>query len=294
VTSLDGVLAACRLVHYAALVLVFGSAVFLCLLAPPAVAMALGRSLRLPVRLGLLLVVATTWLWLPLEAAEIADSWNGATDPDTLSAVLSGTDFGQVWLDRAFLAAVLLSLAAGWPRRPGATGLAAGLLLASLSLISHAAMQGGPMGWLHRLNHAVHVLCGGFWIGALVPFILSLRLLRDLDLRPEAAQALRRFSSAGHVAVAAVLASGVVNIDLVLGRWPTDWSSPYQALLAAKIGAVLAMVALAVANRYLLVPRIGRSNGRAILAIRSGAVAEILLGTTVLALVAVFGLFDPA
>jgi putative copper resistance protein D len=294
VTSLDGALAVCRLAHYAALVFVFGTAVFVRGLAAPGLAAPIGFALRVPVRLGLLLAAATTWLWLPLEAGEIGGGWGGATDPGTLSAVLFDTGFGQAWLCRAVLSVALLILAAAWPRRMGAVALAAGLLLASLSLTGHAAMQDGTAGLLHRLNHAVHLLTGGFWLGALVPFVLCLPMLRDPALRCDVVQALRRFSTAGHVAVAAVLASGVGNVVLVLGRWPTDWSSPYQALLAAKIAAVLAMAGLAVANRYVFVPRIGRSNGAAVLAIRNGAVAEILLGVAVLALVAVFGLLDPA
>ena len=103
-----------------------------------------------------------------------------------------------------------------------------------------------------------------------------------------------RFSTAGHAAVAAVLAGGIVNFALVLGCWPTDWSSLYQALLACKIALVLAMTGLAVVNRYIFVPRIGQSNGTAVRAVRTGAIAEILLGAAVLALVATFGLLDPA
>lgn len=293
-TWLDGALAACRLAHYAALVLVLGTAVFLRWLAAPALAVPIGRALRIPVRLSLLLAAATTWLWLPLQAAEIGGGWGGAADPGTLSAVLFNTSFGQAWLCRAVLAVPLLILAAAWPRRMGAAAVAAGLLLASLGLAGHAAMQDGAAGLLHRLNHAVHLLAGGVWLGALVPFLLCLPRLRDPALRCDAIRALRRFSTAGHVAVAAVLASGIGNVAWVLGRWPTDWSSPYQALLAAKIAAVLAMAGLAVANRYVFVPRIGRPDGAAIRAIRIGAVAEILLGAAVLALVAVFGLLDPA
>lgn len=293
-TWLDGALAACRLSHYAALVLVFGTAVFLRGLAAPVLAEPIGRALRIPVRLGLVLAAATTWLWLPLQAAEIGGGWDGAADPGTLSAVLLDTGFGHAWLCRAVLSVALPVLAIAWPRRIGTAALAAGLLLASLALAGHAAMQNGAAGLLHRLNHAVHLIAGGFWLGALVPFALCLPRLRDPDLRRDAIQALRRFSTAGHVAVAAVLASGIVNIALVLGRWPTDWSSPYQALLACKIALVLAMTGLAVTNRYVFVPRIGRSNGVAVRLVRTGAIAEILLGAAVLALVATFGLLDPA
>src|SRR5262249_29402031 len=153
--------------------------------------------------------------------------WDGATDPATLAAVLFDTGFGQAWLCRAVLALALPVLAVAWPRRIGAAASATGLLLASLALAGHAAMQNGVAGLLHRLHHAVPPLAGGFWLGALVPFLLCLPRLRDPELRRDAIQALRRFSGIGHIAVAAVLATGAVNAALVLGRFPTDWSSPY-------------------------------------------------------------------
>jgi putative copper resistance protein D len=291
VSWLDGALAACRLLHYSALVFVFGTLVFIRFLAPPALGAIIARPFRTPLAAGIVLAAVTTWLWLPLQAAEIGGGWDGATDPDTLCAVLFDTGFGHVWLGRAALSLLLLLQIRG--RRSGRVALTAGALLASLSLIGHAAMQAGLPGLLHRLNQATHLLAGGFWLGALVPFVRCLPKLRVPDLRAEAIQALQRFSAVGHVAVAAVLASGVVNVVLVLGGWPTDWSSPYQALLAGKILAVLAMTGLAIANRYILVPRIRRSNGSAVRRIRDGAVAEIVLGLGVLALVAVFGLLDP-
>src|SRR5882762_401630 len=80
---------------------------------------------------------------------------------------------------------------------------------------------------------------------------------------------------------------------LVLQRLPTDWSSRYQLLLAAKIALVLGMAGLGIVNRYVFVPRIGKSPARAIDAIKSGSIAEIALGLFVLALVAVFGVLEP-
>jgi putative copper resistance protein D len=80
---------------------------------------------------------------------------------------------------------------------------------------------------------------------------------------------------------------------LVLRRWPTDWSSPYQAMLAIKIGLVATMTALATVNRYLFVPRVGEERARAITDIRRGTIAEIALGLAVVGLVAVFGMLDP-
>ena len=93
--------------------------------------------------------------------------------------------------------------------------------------------------------------------------------------------------------VALVVVSGIFNTALTLGRPPTDWSSPYQALLGVKIIFVAAMIALAIANRYGFVPNLTGDGAGALAAIRRGAIAEIALGAIVVSLVAVFGMLDP-
>ena len=105
---------------------------------------------------------------------------------------------------------------------------------------------------------------------------------------------MRRFSSAGHGAVAIVIATGVLNSMLVLGKWPIDWSSPYQAMLAAKVALVAVMTSLAVFNRYVLVPRMADSRAESVAALRISTIAEIILGIVVVGLVSVFGLLEPA
>lgn len=70
--------------------------------------------------------------------------------------------------------------------------------------------------------------------------------------------ALRRFSMAGHLAVALVIATGAANTALILGKLPVNQTSPYQLLLAAKIILVFAMSAIALINRYVFVPQLVR------------------------------------
>ncbi len=80
---------------------------------------------------------------------------------------------------------------------------------------------------------------------------------------------------------------------LVLGRWPTDFTSTYQMLLVAKIAFVAGMTGLALMNRYIFVPRTLTQPDRAIIQIRNGTYAELALGAGVLALVAFLGILDP-
>lgn len=291
----DAALAGCRFLHFASAMLLWGAFAFLRTLVPADLAASIGRRLRWLWIVAAAIAVATIAAALPLEAAMISDGWSDAFDPATLQAVLFETTVGHAWLGQAF--AVLLLLAAfvaPGRMRMGAVALAAGLATASAALTGHAVMQAGWEGIAHRLNDACHILAGGAWLGALVPLILVLRAFDRPESRRRAGTALRKFSFAGHFAVSVVLVSGVVNTMLVLGRWPTQWSSPYQAMLAAKIMLVAVMTGLAIVNRYHFVPRLADHHDEGMRAIRLVTIAEILLGVVVVGLVAVFGMLEPA
>lgn len=291
----DAALAVERAVHNTATLLCWGCFAYLTTLVPHQLAVAIGTRLRGFRLTAVVLAVGTTMAALPLEAADIGDGWSATIDWPTTRAVLFETSVGQAWQIQAVLALLLAATLAvpAW-MQARATAVASGLLLASLALTGHAAMHEGSLGVLHRLNDAVHVLAGGAWLGSLLPLLLILRSI-DRPLRQaEAALALRRFSTAGHVAVAAVVATGVANTRLVLGRWPTDLASPYQAFLAAKIALVFVMTTLALANRYIVVPRMKRDPISSARALQAATIAEIALGFGVVGLVSIFGLLEPA
>ncbi len=175
----------------------------------------------------------------------------------------------------------------------GTIAILSGLTLASLALVGHAAMQTGVEGVLHRANHAVHLLTAGAWLGGLIPFVFCRDAYAANHLRADAVSAMTRFSFTGHFVVAAVVATGIVNIALISGRAPLPPLTPYRALLDIKIGLVAIMIGLAVFNRYALTPRLG-SDAAALAALRATSIAEVALGTAAVALVSVFGLLDPA
>lgn len=287
-------LALCRLCFYAGVIATYGVSAFTTCLTPKRLGRQLALASARPINAAALLALGSTIAWLPLEAATIIGQWPAALDGGTLSVLLFGTAIGSVWLVWLALA---LALAASllWRSLDGARTVLAALLLASLALGGHAAMDGDTTrGVIHILNHAIHLLSGGFWLGSLLMLPACLARLRDPGESKDAATTLRRFSRAGHVAVALVIASGVVNTSLVLGRWPLDPGSPYQMLLAAKIVLVAGMTGLALVNRYVFVPDIRKQPDRAIARIRASTYAELALGAGVLILVAFFGLLDPA
>ena len=284
----------CRLLHFAATMLLFGASGFLWALAPAGLAHELAGPVRRMAGGAIVVAAVTAFAWLALEAGEMGEGWSDSVNPETLSAVAFETAFGQVWLWRMGLALILvIALATGRSDRWAFVVPAAALLLASLGLVGHAAMQSGLIGALHRLNHGVHLLCAGAWLGSLPPLIFCLMRYGDPRLRSEIGLTLRRFSGLGHFVAALVVLTGIVNTAWTLGAWPVDFSSPYQMLLAMKIAIVAAMLVMALVNRYILTPRIKGQTGAALRAIAINSVAEIGLGIAALALVSIFGTLAP-
>jgi putative copper resistance protein D len=284
----------CRFLHDSALLSLWGAAAFIASLLPrPLVVETLRRLGIFPVTAALI-VLLTTIAMLPLEAAMLGDGWSDGLNVSTLQAVLLDSPVGTtLQVQMAAGVMLLLSFFAERERRISAVAAFAALGIGALALTGHASMDGGWRLGAHRVNDTVHLLSGGAWLGALIPFLTVLRLAGDPEMHGPAQVALRRFSLAGHVAVALVLVTGLINTGLVLGRWPTDWSSPYQLLLSIKIATVCAMVGLATINRYVFVPAISDHSAAAVRAIRIASLGEILLAFAAIGLVAVFGMVDP-
>ncbi|TCS05220.1 MULTISPECIES: copper homeostasis membrane protein CopD [unclassified Rhizobium] len=283
----------CRFVFDGAALFLWGSAVYLWLLVPRGLSSHIAAKLRRAHAVAVVLAVIATAALLPVRSAMLGNGWADGLDAETTIAVLTGTSIGTAWAWQAALSAVLLAVT--WMpvrRKMAATAIISGLLLCGLALTGHAAMNDGGLGLLHRANDMVHVLAGGAWIGALAPVALVLSRLGDRTEGAEALMALIRFSRAGHVAVALVILSGLTNSLLITGGLPLDWSVPYQRLLSLKICLVAIMVLMAIFNRYELVPRIGRSP-TADRALAAGTVAEMIVATGIIALVAWLGTLEP-
>lgn len=284
-------LVVCRFAHFAATMLLFGASAFMSALAPAGMVRELAAPARRMIIAALVVAALSALTWLALEAAQMGDGWADMINPDVLGAVAFDTAFGRVWLWRlALLPLLAAGLAFGRRDHFGMIALIAAPLLASLGLVGHAAMQAGAAGAAQRLNQAVHLLAAGAWLGSLPPLVLCLRRGEgNARHRADVATTLRRYSGVGEIAVALLVASGLVNTALTLGGWPIDFSSPYQTLLAAKIAIVAAMIVIALINRYVLTPRIATRSR----ALTIACLAEIALGLIALALVSVFAILAP-
>jgi putative copper resistance protein D len=284
---------ACRFVFDGAVLFLWGSAAYLWLLVPKGLSGSIWSQLAAWRIAAVVLAVLATLVALPVRCAMLGSGWADGLDGDVMTSVLTATSVGTAWVWQAVFAAVLLVVTLlPLRRKVAATAVVSALLLCGLSLTGHAAMNDGWLRVLHRANDMVHVLSGGAWVGALIPVTLVLCRLGDSTTGADALTALIRFSTAGHVAVALVILSGVANSLLIIGGLPLDWSIAYQRLLSLKIALALLMMLIAVFNRYGLVPRMGRSHSAG-KALAAGTLAEIAIAVCVVALVAWFGTLEP-
>lgn len=298
---------AARFLHFASAMAAFGIGAFRIyafagspISAEASARAALDRSLARGTLVAALLALLSAVTIIPFTAAEMTGSDTLAFDPATWHAVLFDTEFGHVWCWHLGFAVVLLALAA-MPRRPwqaGAVTLAALLVLASMALTGHAAMDMGG-GTSHEINQMAHLIAGGLWLGGLAPLGVLLRRAVRLDGTDYVALAriaLPHFSQIGYVAVALLAITGTVNSVMLVGSFGAFITTPYGRLLAAKIVLFLMMVGLALGNRFRLMPRL-RGPQAAIVPLRTLArsvLVEQAIGLAILIVVSVLGTWPPA
>lgn len=261
-----------------------------------------GRIERL-VKLGAYLSLATGLAWVATVIAEIGDGPSGLLDPETLSGFFLETSFGPAWIVKlAFLsglaacAAIRAQQALSARRYALIAALAAGAL-SSQAWLGHAAMASGGKFGMELAAYIVHVLAAAAWIGALVPLAL-------LSSRPKPAYASReaiaayatiltRFSKAGIGLVLAILATAIANAAYRLESLAELTTTLYGCAILAKAALFLAMLAVAAANRWLLLPRVAATGARAIATLRRTIIVEQALSALVLLAAAMLGILSP-
>lgn len=199
------------------------------------------------------------------------------------------------------LAILILSVLIGRNALPGRSVIAlrvglSAVLLASLALTGHARSEEGGIGVVHVIADGLHLLAAGLWLGGL--FGLSLLLMLTCSGREEevAIVALRRFSGSGFLAVALLIVTGAVNTALLVGSPEALISTAYGRLLLCKLGLFSAMLALAAANRFNLVPRLGEakpSRAAVLATLQRHVLLEQIAGSAVLMIVSALGTLAP-
>jgi copper resistance protein D len=276
--------------HFLFLMLAFGCVLYAAWWAMPPLRRLMVRRFSRTLNVTLSLSALCATLMLMLQGGLMGNGWRDVLQPEVWLAV-SGTRFGSVWLWQIILAWISVVIVLLRPHR--VMPLLLLLCIAQILLmagVGHAAMREGLMGALQRTNHAIHLLCASAWFGGLLPFIYCLQLAKG-RWRGFAIDTMMRFSRYGHLAVAGVILSGVLNAWLIQGRLISE--TAYGTLLLVKCALVALMVAIAVANRYVLVPRMAKDRQRAEQLFLRTTQAEMILGALVLATVSAFATWEP-
>jgi putative copper export protein len=278
------VFAVVRTLHFASLMTVFGAAA---LLYQARAIMEAGARLRQAMLVAAVLATATAVLCLCFVAAEM--SGGALFDPGVLVTVTTQTTYGHVFIARLTLLAVLCLLCLGSNNLLKAA--VAGTALALLGLVSHAAAAGATQYQYGRAAiDAVHLLSAGFWVGGLVVLVPQVLAPRD---QPRLVALLRLFSRWGAVAVALLLAAGTANGVFILDMPGMPWNASYVIWLAVKIVLAAVMVALALTNRFGVLPGLVRGDREAEETIPLTVIAELSCATLILLIVGFLGLMPP-
>jgi copper transport protein len=155
----------------------------------------------------------------------------------------------------------------------------------ALALSGHAATAAPRL--LTVPSVFLHGVCVAFWIGALLPLVLA---VRRADHR---GRALARFSKVIPYPLALIVISGGALAVVQVGRLDALWTTSYGIVLSCKLAAVLALLGLAVVNRYLLVPRFEGVRGPAARPLAISIAVELALALAILGLVALWRFTPP-
>ncbi len=276
----------------------FGGAVFRLAVVPRQVDLDASAARTLSIMRAATLVAALSGItWLVATMANITGDV-ADLDRDTLHAFFLETAFGPHEIARLVLLAALVAFV----RAPMSARLrlpaiasTSGLLLVGQAWLGHAAENGGTLrGTVMIVCYAAHVLAGAAWIGSLPWLLLA---VVDGRGRPDAAglrSLLLRYGRLAATAAGVVIVSGVANMAFHAGFSPRALlTQPYGQILAGKITIVAAVLMLAGANRFVLMPALARGATDGVRTLARSIGIEGLLALLVLGGAAVLGVLPP-
>ena len=254
--------------------------------------------------------IISSLLWLWTISAEMAGvELMAALSPEIWFTVLSGTQFGHLWVFRITVA-VIFGLVLIARRRLSLTGRAsfcgalAAIHLLSLAWAGHAAAGIGAGAPIRLANDSVHLALTAFWPGGLVPLaVLFLRLLKSgrPALLEIAAGLTRRFSTTSLFAVLTLSGTGLINSIFLVGDIQAMFTTSYGRLLLAKLVLFAAMVGIGAWNLLVLKPQLPVkvqpenvvNQNRKTRSLFRNVLWEIGLGTALFFIVGMLGMTSP-
>jgi copper transport protein len=192
-----------------------------------------------------------------------------------------GTRFGLFW----GLAVIVWLVVAVWP--PAAFALA---LLPALG--GHTSVQ-SPVAVLLPAN-VLHVVAMSAWLGGIAVLVLALRTATQripLDDRPRLlGVVVGRFSTLAGIAIATVLATGIVQSIVEVRTFPNLVDTAFGRAVLVKIVLLVGIIALGALNRRRHLPRIAESGA----ALRRTLRVELALGLGAIAVTGALAGYAPS
>ena len=184
----------------------------------------------------------------------------------------------------------MLILVDVWPNRWTYIALAVAAALAMLVHVqaghADAATAIRPV---NLIDQWLHVLAVGVWVGGLAWLLLAVWKNPDIDRRP----AVSRFSTTAGIALAVVVATGVLRAMAELNGPRELFTTSYGHALLVKVALVVVIAALGALNRYRHVPALQRRDDE-LVPFERAVGGEVLVGALILAATAVLaGLAPP-
>lgn len=232
--------------------------------------LAIARRMRRFVRIAVALAVAGSVFALLVQSLVIPDG----TILDKVISTLGQTRYGHLWLARIGLIAILgiVLAACGWwfMRKRQVEGVVAWTVAAAVtlpfSLTAHASAR--PAGRTFAVvADALHLAAASTWIGGLaILFTVLLPGLRSVavaERRRVLAIAIPRFSILALIAVATLGITGFYAGWLHVGNLSALTSTDYGRSLIVKLVLLLAVLAIAAVNLFVIQRRLARGTGKA-------------------------------
>ena len=250
------------------------------------------------------------WSWL-VASTMTGDGLVECLQSGDWLTVLSGTQFGHIWLFRVIVSlifGIFLWIVARTSRRRDFLQTSLAWLsiveLVSLAWAGHGIASPGPFSIVHLLGDALHLLTSAFWPGALAPLAAFLFLLlksNQVEAIVLAAPVVRRFSASSLIAVAVMALTGLLNGIFMVGSFRALLTSTYGQVLVCKLILFAAMIGFGAWNLFLLKPRIAidiptvnmPEQKSAVRLLLRNVLCEVALGAAVILIVAVLGITPP-
>lgn len=248
--------------------------------------------------LGLLIAALTATVALTVNMyGTLAD----ALDVEAVWSVLTGLQVGVALGARSVLTTVFLLVLffmPNWTTTRLALTPIGGAIVASFAWSGHGAATEGLWALTHLISDVLHLLAAAIWIGALVALTGALAHASAPQKAALVGDDLKAFSALGTASVLVIVITGLINSAFLVGvdRIGQMASHPYGQILLAKIALFVAMLGLAAANRFVLVPRLERQDigsAPSLSSLKISVGVETMLGLLVVLAVAAMGRIAP-